>query len=260
LYQQPQRGQCSATKQDSRGNTVMQNEPIALAAYETLAERYSARGENKAENGYIEHPAMRRAIGDVRGLDVLEAGCGPGFLARHLLAAGARVTGFDISPTMVALAERRTEGQAHLFQADLGQSLTRLGNESFDLVASSLVIDYVRDWRLPLAEFHRVLRPEGRLVFSVQHPLGSYLWYKPPTAFGVHYVEATWRGFGGEPVVVPDWYRSFAEIVNPLLAAGFVLRNIVETTPDPALESVDPERFAKYSRQPSFMILSAVKG
>lgn len=63
--------------------------PIALAAYESLAKAYSERVETKAENGYNEHPAIRRVIGEVSGLAALDAGCGPGFLARDLLAGGA---------------------------------------------------------------------------------------------------------------------------------------------------------------------------
>ncbi|MEL7201206.1 MAG: SAM-dependent methyltransferase, partial [Pseudomonadota bacterium] len=74
------------------------NAPIARDAYDALAEGYAALAETKAENGFNEHPAMRACIGDVKGLTVLDAGCGPGFLLRDLLAAGARrVCGFDVS-------------------------------------------------------------------------------------------------------------------------------------------------------------------
>ncbi|MEO1528258.1 MAG: methyltransferase domain-containing protein, partial [Planctomycetota bacterium] len=51
---------------------------------------------------------MRRCIGDVTGLRVLDAGCGPGFLTRDLLAAGAnRVFAIDVSPLMIDLAQKR---------------------------------------------------------------------------------------------------------------------------------------------------------
>lgn len=233
-----------------------QDRPIALAAYEELAERYAAIAPQKAENGYIEHPAMRTAIGAVQSLRVLEAGCGPGLLAAYLVQQGATIVAFDVSPRMIELARARVAG-ATFFVADMAKPLTELPNAAFDLVVSSLAIDYVRDWTTPLSEFRRVLRPGGRLVFSVQHPLGAYLWYTPETAFGVHYVEATWRGFGGEPVVVPDYWRSFAEIVNPLIQAGFKINKVTDTRPIPELEAKNPERYAKYMKVPTFMIIEA---
>lgn len=196
--------------------------PIALQAYESLAERYSQVAESKAENGYIEQPAIRNQIGNVDGLNVLDAGCGPGILSSYLLDKGASVTAFDISPKMIELAKVRTSHRSELYIADMAKPLPFIKDETFDLVVSSLAIDYVKDWNTPLSEFWRALKAGGRFVFTVQHPMGAYLWYNPPSAFGVHYVEATWRGFGGEPVVVPDYYRSFEEIVNPLIENKFI--------------------------------------
>lgn len=236
-----------------------QNRPIALEAYEKLAEAYSAIAETKAENGYNEHPAMRGVIGEVQGLRVLDAGCGPGFLTRDLVKGGAsEVTGFDISPKMLEIAKNRVGDAAEVFLADMAQPLALLESGRFDLVVSSLAIDYVRDWTVPLGEFKRVLGPGGRLVLSVQHPMGAYKWFSPPSAFGVHYCEADWTGFMDEPVTVPDYYRSFDEIVNPILAAGFTLCGITETKPVPALEAIDPIKYAKGMHFPTFMVIDAI--
>lgn len=235
----------------------MSTEPIALEAYEKLARAYAEKAEAKAENGYNEWPAMRSQIGDVAGLRVLDAGCGPGFLGRDLLAAGARlVVGFDISPTMIEIARENLGEAADLHVLDLAKELP-FGSESFDLVVSSLALDYVRDWSVPLGEFRRVLVRGGRLVFSVQHPLGSYAWFKPPTAFGVHYCEAEWKGFTDEPVTVPDYYRSFEEILNPVIQAGFVVRALTETRPDSALRALDPAKYHRGMRFPTFLVLEA---
>jgi ubiquinone/menaquinone biosynthesis C-methylase UbiE len=238
----------------------MQNDkPIALEAYENLAERYSQIAESKAENGYIDHPAMRKQIGLVQGLNILDAGCGPGILASFLIANGATVTGFDLSPKMIDLARQRTKNNAKFFVADMARPIPDLNDSGFDLVVSSLAIDYVRDWKIPLREFHRVLKPNGRLIFSVQHPMAAFNWYKPSTAFGVHYVEATWRGFGGEPVVVPDYYRSFEEMINPLVSSGFSITKIADTKPIEELKKIDLERFEKFNRQPTFMVIEACR-
>lgn len=233
------------------------DKPIARDAYEQLAQGYAAIAETKAENGYNEHPAMRAQIGDVSGLSVLDAGCGPGFLARDLLNGGAqRVVAFDVSPAMIDIAKGQTNDRAELFVADLGRPLP-LNDNDFDLVVSSLAIDYVRDWSVPLGEFHRVLKTAGRLVISVQHPMGSYAWFKPPSAFGVHYCEKPWSGFTPKPVVVPDYYRSFEEIMNPVVEAGFRLNRLHETKPIDALRHIDPAKYRKNSTHPTFMIIDA---
>lgn len=237
------------------------NTPIALDAYETLAEAYAAKAETKAENGYNEHPAIRAVIGSARGLRVLDAGCGPGFLSFDLLEGGAAsVSAFDVSPAMIRIASQRLADRAELFIADMGQPLPMLLDGSFDLVVASLALDYVRDWSIPLAEFRRVLSSRGRLVISVQHPMGSHDWFKPETAFGVHYCEAAWRGFTSEPVIVPDYYRSFEEIINPILAAGFSLQGIHETRPIAALKAINPRKYAQGMTHPTFMVIDARPG
>lgn len=239
-----------------RWSPVEHDEPIALGAYARLADSFSAIAPSKPENAYIEQPAIRAALGAVRGLDILDAGCGPGILAEYLLTNGARsVIGLDVTPRMLELARERAP-QARVLLADLGKRLP-VADDTVDVVASSLALDYVGDWSTPLSEFMRVLRPSGRLVFSVQHPSASYAWYQPPSPFGVHYVESDWRGFGDEVVTVPDYYRSFDELVNPVLRAGFRIERLTETRPVAELRAVDPDAFEKYSRKPTFMVVEA---
>lgn len=231
--------------------------PIALAAFEELAHAYARIAETKAENGYNEHPAIRSRIGDVSGLAVLDAGCGPGFLVRDLIKRGAaKVVGFDISPTMIEIAAKTAGARAELFVADLAQPLD-LPSNAFDLIVSSLAIDYVRDWETPLSEFNRLLKKNGRLIISVQHPIASYRWYSPPSAFGVHLCKADWTGFTDRAVTVPDYYRSFEEIINPILSAGFVLEGVIETKPVEALREVNPDKYRRGSTFPTFIVLGA---
>ena len=46
---------------------------------------------------------------------------------------------------------------------------------TFDMVVSALVNGHVEDWRTRLLEFFRVLRPGGRLVFSVEHLSSTFV-------------------------------------------------------------------------------------
>jgi ubiquinone/menaquinone biosynthesis C-methylase UbiE len=108
--------------------------------------------------------------GDVNGHRVLDAGCGSGPLSAALRAKGAVITGFDASPEMIKLARQRLGEDAMLHVADLNQPLP-FADGSFDDVLASLVLHYVPDWTAPLAELRRVLKPGGRLVVSVNHPI-----------------------------------------------------------------------------------------
>ena len=98
-------------------------------------------------------------------LDVLDAGCGTGFLTFELAARGHRVTGVDFAPAMIAEARRKAAERGvsvRLEEADAEQLPFAPG--SFDLAISRHVL-----WTLPhpdaaIDEWIRVLRPGGRLV------------------------------------------------------------------------------------------------
>ena len=126
-------------------------EPVAREAYEKLADSYSARAPTKPHNAYYERPATMGLLGDVAGRRVLDAGCGPGVYAEELLARGAEVTGLDASERMIELARERLRGRAEVRRANLEEPLPWLANDSFDLVVSTLVMDCVEDWGVPLS-------------------------------------------------------------------------------------------------------------
>lgn len=239
----------------------MSDKPIALDAYEQLAEAFARLAPAKAENAYIEQPAMRKAVGNVKGLKIFELGCGPGILAEYLIHEGAKVVGFDVSPKMIELAKDRNKKNATFFVADGAKPLplSDSSNAQFDMAVSSLAIDYIKDWSVPLKEVHRLLRPGGKFIFTIQHPLGSWNWYRPECAFGVQYVEAAWKGFSDEPVVMPDYYRSFEEVINPLIAANFKILKVEDLKPIDALRTLDPYKFGKFSKLASFMCITVEK-
>jgi ubiquinone/menaquinone biosynthesis C-methylase UbiE len=86
--------------------------------------------------------------GDVRGLRVLDAGCGAGALSERLAGLGARVAGLDLRGGPV--------------RGDLRRLPFRDG--AFDLAVCALVLHYLRDPAAAVAELARVLRAGGRLI------------------------------------------------------------------------------------------------
>ncbi len=177
-----------------------------------------------------------RLLGDVAGRDVLEMGCGAAQGARWLSAAGARVTAFDVSAGQLREARRLDErtGVAvpRLVQAD-AQHLP-LRSESFDVVVSAFgALPFVADSARALREVARVLRPGGRLVFSVTHPL-RWVFPDDPGPAGLTVVQSY---FDRTPYVEVDedgqaayveHHRTVGDRVRELVAAGLVLDDLIE--------------------------------
>ncbi|MGP4015830.1 class I SAM-dependent methyltransferase [Saccharopolyspora sp. 5N708] len=103
-----------------------------------------------------------------RGERILDAGCGTGRNLAAMLDAGAAPQGIDFSPGMLAVARRR-HPDVPLFEADL-QGEIPFADGEFDAVYCALLGEHLDHPDRAVAEFYRVLRPGGRLVFSVFHP------------------------------------------------------------------------------------------
>jgi SAM-dependent methyltransferase len=236
----------------------MNGGPIALDAYEALAEAYAARVDTKPHNAYYERPATLSLLPDVAGKRVLDAGCGPGVYAEWLVDRGADVVAFDVSVKMVAFAEKRLGGRAEILRADLDQPLDFLEDGSFDIVLSALALDYVRNLGTTFREFRRVLRPQGRFVFSIGHPFAEFLLHPTGNYFDTERVEYEWTGFG-TPMIIPSFRRPLTALINPLLEGGFVLERILEPTPAERFREAAPEDYEQLSRRPGFLCMRAAK-
>lgn len=139
------------------------------ADYDDFAAVYAVANDTGPFNAWYTRPEMLRLAGDVSGRRVLDAGCGHGPLMVALRDRGAVVSGFDLSPAMIAIAEDRLGSDVDLKVADLAAPLP-YADDAFDVVTCSLALHYVEDWAPTLAELRRVLKPGGRLVVSIIHP------------------------------------------------------------------------------------------
>jgi SAM-dependent methyltransferase len=105
-------------------------------------------------------------LGDVAGLDVLDLGCGTGYLSAKLARRGARPVGVDPTPAQLATArEMQAEfGLAFPLVEGIGEDVP-LPDASFDLVVSEYGASIWADPYRWIPEAARLLRPAGRLVF-----------------------------------------------------------------------------------------------
>lgn len=216
--------------------------------YDAFAEAYARANENGLFNRWYARPAVLDLLGDVTGRRVLDAGCGSGPLVADLEERGATVAGFDASPGMIRLARERLGDAADLKVADLTEPLP-YDDESFDDALAVLVLHYLEDWTGPLAELRRVLRPGGRLVVVVNHPVIPPVMYPEIDYFATVPNEEDYD-FDGVSATLTIWYRSLSAMSESFTAAGFRISAISEppvsphTPPEllPASKS-DPTRF-----------------
>ncbi|GAA4685312.1 SAM-dependent methyltransferase [Phytohabitans rumicis] len=179
--------------------------------------------------------ADARLLGDVAGRRILEVGCGAAAAARWLATQGAQVVAFDLSAGMLRHAAHAadTSGvRVPLVQADA--LALPFPDRSFDIACTAFgAIPFVDDSAAAMREVHRVLRPGGRWVFSVTHPM-RWIFLDDPGERGlvaVHsyfdrspYVE---QDEAGVPTYV-EQHRTLGDRVRELVAAGFVLRDLIE--------------------------------
>jgi SAM-dependent methyltransferase len=121
------------------------------------------------DDDYLDHetwirPAFAR-LGDVRGRDVLDLGCGHGMAAVVLARQGARVTATDLSMGYLVEASRRAlanEVDINLLQADAER--LPFADASFDRIWGNAILHHL-DLAKAGREVHRLLRPGGIAVF-----------------------------------------------------------------------------------------------
>ncbi|HKG50585.1 MAG TPA: class I SAM-dependent methyltransferase [Actinomycetales bacterium] len=233
-------------------------EPVRRSAGVTESLRANrAWWDGEAEGYYAEHgrflgdarfvwgpegleEADARLLGDVAGRRVLEIGCGGAQCSRWLRTQGAEVVASDLSAGMLrraraidaAGATRTGERAVPLLQADAAR--LPLADASVDLACSAYgALPFVADSAAVMREVARVLRPGGRFVFSVTHPVRWAL----PDDPGLEGLVVRMSYFDRTPYVEQDGsgravyvehHRTLGDRVRELVGAGLVLEDLVE--------------------------------
>ena len=109
-------------------------------------------------------PPLLDAAGVAAGTSVLDVGCGPGYVSAAAAERGAKPSGLDFSGEMVAIAKRMFP---HIdFREGDAQNLP-FAAETFDRVVGNFSFHHMADPGRAFAEACRVLKPGGRLGFTI---------------------------------------------------------------------------------------------
>lgn len=232
-----------------------------------IADDWVRHADDNDYRNLILIPLTLELLGDVRGLRVLDLGCGEGGYGRELARRGAIVVGVDGSEKLVAVAKRRAadaECQIAYRRANASR-LEGIESASFDCILAAMSLMDVEDYDEAIAEAWRVLAPGGILLMSISHPCFSARTAEWVTSdagdlryFAVdrYFDRAVWDDFitrrFRQPVL--RRHRPLQDFVRPLLQRGFVLRELLEPTATPPQIDQSP-RLARLTRIPYFMFM-----
>ncbi|EFI5801447.1 TPA: class I SAM-dependent methyltransferase [Escherichia coli] len=216
----------------------------------------------------LELPTLKRLMGNLSGLNVLDFGCGPGLIARWLRNMGAtRIVGYDISEGMLNYARQYEEKEK--LGIEYISDIKEEQHDYFDVVLAIYVIPYAtthEELQAMIYDMYRLLKPGGRLITLPFHPdfNADPEYYRP---FGLRLSEIQPRADGSQiglnlcyppyDVNITAHYWSRQTLNNTLRQVGF------QTVEWRALETPSSDtktELLPYIQCPHAAIIECIKG
>jgi SAM-dependent methyltransferase len=182
-------------------------------------------------------------LGDVRGLDVLELGCGGAQWSIALRKAGASAAGLDQSRHQLAHARRDSTGASIEFPLVCASgTATPFRARSFDLVFCDHGALSFCDPEIALAECARILRIDGRLVFNHATLLHTLCWNEKKDR---HMAKLQRPYFGARKFDsvegTVDFHLPYGDWIRAFRRHGFAIEDLVELQPPSAASTTYDE-------------------
>lgn len=200
----------------------------------SLAQDYErARAREDSLDRILEWPAQRALIGDVKGLSVLDVGCGNGSKLAELVDAGANdCVGIDISGNFPS----DTPPGMSLIQADLSEldALPELANRAFDRITFLQSIGYAADPVRTLKAARAMLADDGYLVLTRTHPIRYAVERseKNGTALGEEYYSTApytyFHDNWNEQIALTKRAYTISDLINLFSSAGLWIEQAIE--------------------------------
>lgn len=139
------------------------------------------------------------SLNAMRGIKVLDVGCGGGLMSEPLTRMGAEVTGLDASPEAIEVAQKhaKSAGLKIKYQTGSVEEMAS-GKTRFDVIIALEVIEHVKDVGSFLSSLAKLLKPNGLLVMSAIN--------RTPRSFLLGIVAAEYI-LGWVPAGTHDWEK-----------------------------------------------------
>jgi len=226
-------------------------------AYDKAADNFLyTRTEGKDQSGFwnreVEQPLMFKLVPtNLKNLQLLDVGCGPGIHIKEYEKRGAKCFGIDFSEKMIKLAKERCSNS----KFTVGNvSKLDFQDNSFDIITASLVLDHIKNLSNAINEIRRMLKKEGLLIFSVPHPIGNL--FGDPDKENNNLEEnyfnkkEIYLNIAGTGKIFIDYLRTIEDYINLLISKGFELLEFVENKPKKEWKTKYPNLNELYFRMP----------
>jgi len=192
---------------------------------------------------FITDPYLFKAIGKVEGLDIIDIGCGNGYLCRKLKKKGAFVTGVEISKEMLDSARKNPNSNGIKYILASATDLSLLGQTQYDKIIFNHVLTSIKNCQRAIYEASRILKPNGFIYIMTSHPCfssGDRCWHfdvedtprnEEATNYSVDkyfskktYMINSWQGFS----LIPYFHKTLEEYWAIFKNAGLIVEDFIE--------------------------------
>jgi SAM-dependent methyltransferase len=190
-------------------------------------------------------------LGDVRGRDILEFGCGAAQWSIKLALVGARPVGLDLAEEQLRHARRLMQEAGVDFPlVHASAEAVPLPDESFDVVFCDWGAMTFADPHLTVPEAARLLRPGGFMAFSGSTPIAEIC----TPILADHATENLVRDYYGlRTRVEEDWVEfmlPYGEWIRLFRRHGLVIEDLIELRPGPeAVSSYREDQDREWARR-----------
>jgi ubiquinone/menaquinone biosynthesis C-methylase UbiE len=128
--------------------------------------------DNDTYHAKVIFPNVLRLLNGIQNKKVLDLACGQGSFSEIMRNFGAEVTGVDISPELIKIAEERNGKEKSNIQYFTGSAddLYMIKNNSQDVVVCILALQNIENLQKTISEVSRVLKTGGKFTFVFNHP------------------------------------------------------------------------------------------
>ncbi len=200
--------------------------------------------------------AMWDSLGDLNGASVLDVGCGHGWLAQKMTERGATVVGVDGSSELLKIARSRYPA-INFLQYDPVAGLPPL-DQQFDRIVANMVLMDIPDLTLLLRDLRSVIKPSGRFIFTMTHPVFFQQKTHQDAETGEYYSKVT--GYLAPQVWDvghTHYHRSLTAYVDRLRVNNFAVSRLYEP-PHISLNQDNNQEAAFYRDIAKFILIEAV--
>lgn len=247
--------------------------------WENLADWYD---EKQGETGDLWHRALIdavlvRLVGDPKDRNILDLGCGNGYLSRRFARQGAKMTAVDRSARMIENAKKhdpKNELGINYIVANANH-LGSIDGRSFDAVFANMSLMDIEDGEGAISEVSRVLKKGGRFTASISHPCfdngSNSSWiiekslfdsrtYRRIRAYRKPFKEEVpWRVQpAGDKMYTSGFHRPLSWYASVIAQSGLAIVALAE--PEPTQEFIEKESDSPgFAEVPLHLVICALK-